>query len=29
MAIEPFLSGDVARIINASIEPPRNDGFSS
>jgi hypothetical protein len=26
--IEPFLSGDVARIINASIEPPRNEGSS-
>lgn len=25
----PFLSGDVARIINASIDPPRNGGSSS
>ena len=24
----PFLSGEVARIINASIEPPRNGGSS-
>lgn len=24
----PFLSGDVARMINASIEPPRNGGSS-
>jgi hypothetical protein len=28
MNIEPFLSDDVARMINASIEPPRNGGSS-